>query len=130
MIAKVPKYFLVKNSLWRTIIHNYNVQNPEHNLFIPRPKTEALKKSFVYRRAVWWNSLSLTSLKQSKPLANIILETLYLKQLIKISPGNLLYNFIVIFLYILNNCKLLQFRLNCSAPWKITKPVVMEPLIK
>ena len=81
-------------------IHNYNVRGSEHNLLIPRPKTEALKKSFVYRRAVWWNILSLASLKQSKPLANIILETLHLKQLINISPGNLLYDFIVIPLYI------------------------------
>lgn len=113
-------------------IHNYNVRCSEHNLLIPRPKTEALKKSFVYRGAVWWDSLSLASLKQSKPLANLILQTLHLKQPINISPGNLLYNFIVIFLYKLNNfyCNLLHFRLNCSPPWKSTKPVVMEPLIK
>ena len=44
----------------------------------------ALKKSFVYWGDVWCNSLSLASLKQSKPLANLLLETLHLKQLINL----------------------------------------------
>ena len=35
-----------------------NLRGAQHNLFIPRPNTEALKKSFRYRGAVTWNSLS------------------------------------------------------------------------
>ena len=34
------------------------LRGAQHNLFIPRPNTEALKKSFRYRGAVTWNSLS------------------------------------------------------------------------
>ena len=39
-------------------IHRHNLRGAQHNLFIPRPNTEALKKSFRYRGAVTWNSLS------------------------------------------------------------------------
>ena len=36
----------------------HNLRGAQHNLFIPRLNTEALKKSFRYRGAVTWNSLS------------------------------------------------------------------------
>ena len=39
-------------------IHRHNLRGVQHNLFIPRPNTEALKKIFRYRGAVTWNSLS------------------------------------------------------------------------
>ena len=40
-------------------IHRHNLRGAQHNLFIPRPNTEALKKSFRYRGAVTWNSPQL-----------------------------------------------------------------------
>ena len=39
-------------------IHRHNLRGAQHNLFILRPNTEALKKSFRYRGAVTWNSLT------------------------------------------------------------------------
>ena len=39
-------------------IHKHNLRGAQHNLFVPRPNTEALKKSFSYRGAITWNSLS------------------------------------------------------------------------
>ena len=39
-------------------IHRHNLRGAQHNLFILRPNTEVLKKSFRYRGAVTWNSLS------------------------------------------------------------------------
>ena len=39
-------------------IHRHNLRGAQHDLFIPRPNSEALKKSFRYRGAVTWNSLS------------------------------------------------------------------------
>ena len=39
-------------------IQRHNLRGAQHNLFIPRPNSEALKKSFRYRGAVTWNSLS------------------------------------------------------------------------
>ena len=38
--------------------HRHNLRDAQHNMFIPRPNTEALKKSFRYKGAVTWNSLS------------------------------------------------------------------------
>ena len=38
--------------------NKHNLRDAQHNLFIPRPNTEALKKSFRYRGAVTWHSLS------------------------------------------------------------------------
>ena len=53
----VPKYVCDKFASVNTI-HKHNLRGAQHNLFIPRPNTEALKKSFRYRGAVTWNSLS------------------------------------------------------------------------
>ena len=53
----VPEYLSDKFASINTI-HRYNLRGAQHNLFIPRPNTEALKKSFRYRGAVTWNSLS------------------------------------------------------------------------
>ena len=39
-------------------IHRHNLGGAQHNLFTPRPNTEAPKKSFRYTGAVTWNSLS------------------------------------------------------------------------
>ena len=53
----VPEYLSDKFASVNTI-HRHNLRGAQHNLFIPRPNTEALKKSFRYRGAVTWNSLS------------------------------------------------------------------------
>ena len=52
----VPEYLSDKFVNVNTI-HRHNLRGAQHNLFIPRPNTEALKKSFCYRGAVTWNSL-------------------------------------------------------------------------
>ena len=57
MNKQVPKYISEKFVMVNTI-HNHNLQDSEHNLIIPRPNTDALKKSFAYRGAVLWNHLS------------------------------------------------------------------------
>ena len=38
-------------------IHSYNLRGSSNNIFIPRPRTEAAKRSFSYRGAVLWNDL-------------------------------------------------------------------------
>ena len=47
------------NSIFRTTssVHSHNLRNSKHNLFVPRPSTEAGKRSFRYRGSVLWNSL-------------------------------------------------------------------------
>ena len=62
----VPEYLSDKFTSVHTI-HRHNLQGAHHNLFIPRPNTEALKKSFRYRGAVTWNSLSVEA-KQATTL--------------------------------------------------------------
>ena len=51
----VPGYLSDKFASVKTI-HRHNLRGAQYNLFIPRPNTE--KKSFRYRGAVTWNSLS------------------------------------------------------------------------
>ena len=53
----VPEYLSDKYTSVNTI-NRHNLRGAQHNLFVPRPNTEALKKSFRYRGAVTWNSLS------------------------------------------------------------------------
>jgi len=53
----VPEYLSDKFASVNTI-HRHNLRGAQHNLFIPRPNTEALKKSFRYGGAESWNSLS------------------------------------------------------------------------
>ena len=62
----VPEYLSDKFTSVNTI-HRHNLRGAQHNLFIPRPNTEALKKSFSYRGAVTWNSLSVEA-KQATTL--------------------------------------------------------------
>ena len=52
----VPDYLLAKFAPVKTI-HNYCLRGADSRIFVPRPSTEALKKSFSYRGAVLWNSL-------------------------------------------------------------------------
>ena len=66
-------------------MYPYNLRNSKHNMFVPRPYTEAEKNTFHYRGAVFWNSLpntfkGQTSLKSfiSHLLFNTILITLLL----------------------------------------------------
>ena len=65
---QVPEYLSKKISKANDI-HSHNLRGSEHNLFIPRPNTNALKKSFGYRGAVLWNSLSQEA-KQAINLSN------------------------------------------------------------
>ena len=62
----VPKYLSDKFTNVNTV-HRHNLRGAQHNLFIPRPNTEALKKSFSYRGVVTWNSLSVET-KQATTL--------------------------------------------------------------
>ena len=38
-------------------VHSYNLRGASNNVFVPRPRTEAVKRSFSYRGAVMWNGL-------------------------------------------------------------------------
>jgi len=57
-INLVPEYLSDKFTSVNTV-HRQNLRDAQHNLFITRPNTEALKKSFSYRGAVTWHSLSV-----------------------------------------------------------------------
>ena len=46
MNNQVPEYISEKFVL-RNSIHNHNLRGSEHNIFIPRPNTEGLKKRFL-----------------------------------------------------------------------------------
>ena len=63
---QLPEY-ISENFTNVNTIHRHNLRGSEHNLFIPRPSTEALKKSFQYRGAVLWNGLSVKA-KQAPSL--------------------------------------------------------------
>ena len=45
-------------------VHSHNLRNSKYNLFVPRPSTEAGKRSFQYRGSVLWNSLPLSAKTQ------------------------------------------------------------------
>ena len=62
----VPEYLSDKFTSVNTI-HRHNIRGAQHNLFIPPPNTEALKKSFRYRGALTWNDLSVEA-KQATTL--------------------------------------------------------------
>ena len=49
-------------------VHKHNFRGSCHNLFVPRPLTEARKESFSYRGAVVWNSLP----EEAKSAQNLI----------------------------------------------------------
>ena len=53
--GRAPDYLIEKFSFRE---HGHNTRSGSLHLNIPRPKTEALKRSFVYRGASSWNSLS------------------------------------------------------------------------
>ena len=72
----VPEYLSDKFASINTI-HRHNLRGAQHNLFIPRPNTEALKKSFRYRGAVTWNSL-LVEAKQTTT-SIVFIPLLYIK---------------------------------------------------
>ena len=38
-------------------VHSYNVRGASNNVFVPRLRTEAVKRTFSYRGAVMWNGL-------------------------------------------------------------------------
>ena len=54
------------NNLFKTTssVHSHNLRNSKYNLFVPRPSTEAGKRSFQYRGSTLWNSLPLSAKKQ------------------------------------------------------------------
>ena len=43
--------------------HRHNLRSSQHNLFVPRPYTEAFKKTFWYRGVVLGNSQSAKALQ-------------------------------------------------------------------
>jgi len=51
------------NSVFKSTssVHSHNLRNSKCNLFVPRPNTEAGKRSFQYRGSVLWNSLPLSA---------------------------------------------------------------------
>ena len=52
----VPNYLSNKVSPISTV-HEHNLRGSNHKLFVPRPLTESLKKSFSYRGATLWNDI-------------------------------------------------------------------------
>ena len=44
------------------LVHNHNLRGSSSKQFVPRPQTEALKKSFTYRGTVLWNSLPVEAI--------------------------------------------------------------------
>lgn len=58
------------HNLFQTIseVYTYNLRDSAHNLFTPRPLSEAGKRSLHYRGATLWNSLSTTSKTQTRLL--------------------------------------------------------------
>ena len=63
----VPSY-LSRKLTPTSIIHEHNLRGPNHKLFVPRPLTESLKKSFTYRGATLWNVIHV-ELATAQPLA-------------------------------------------------------------
>ena len=54
---KTPNY-LTRIFTNTNSVHTHNLRNSKHNIFVPRPNTEAGRNSLHYRGAVLWNSLS------------------------------------------------------------------------
>ena len=52
----VPNYLSNKFSPISTV-HEHNLRGSNHKLFVPRPLTESLKKSFSCRGASLWNDI-------------------------------------------------------------------------
>ena len=50
---KLNEIFNISNT-----IHHYNLRGTDTNLFLPRPRTEYLKKSISFRGPKIWNALS------------------------------------------------------------------------
>ena len=71
----VPQYLSDKFASVNTI-HRHNLRGTQHNLFIPWPNTEALKKSFRYKGAATWNSLSVEA-KQATTLNSFYSAIVY-----------------------------------------------------
>ena len=45
-------------------VHSHNLRNSKYNLFVPRPSTEAGKRTFQYRGSVLWISLPVSAKMQ------------------------------------------------------------------
>ena len=60
----VPSYLSGKFTS-TSMIHEHSLRGSNHKLFVPRPLTESLKKSFSYRGATLWNDIpvELTSVQ-------------------------------------------------------------------
>ena len=52
----VPSYLSRKFTPW-SMTHEHSLRGSNHKLFLPRPLTESLKKSFSYRGATLWNDI-------------------------------------------------------------------------
>ena len=60
----VPSYLSGKFTS-TSMIHEHSLRGSNHKLFVPRPLTESLNKSFSYRGATLWNDIpvELTSVQ-------------------------------------------------------------------
>ena len=65
----VPDY-LIDLFTKTNVVHGYGTRQVEFNFMPPKPKTNFGKKSFSYRGAVAWNSLTSTA-KSSKSLKSL-----------------------------------------------------------
>ena len=52
----VPSY-LSRKFTSTSMIHEHSLRRSNHKLYLPRPLTESLKKSFSHRGATLWNDI-------------------------------------------------------------------------
>ena len=61
--------YLRSRFLYRDNISSYRLRNTENKLVLPQPRTDYLKRSFLYSRAHLWNNLPL-DLRQASSLTD------------------------------------------------------------
>ena len=61
--------YLRSRIVYRDNISAYRLRNTENKLVLPQPRTDYLKRSFLYNRAHLWNDLPL-DLRQASPLTD------------------------------------------------------------
>ena len=66
----VPNY-LSKTFSPTSTAHEHNLRDTNHKLFVPRPLTEFLKKSFSHRGATLWNEIPV-ELARAQLVLNLI----------------------------------------------------------
>ena len=64
--GNVPRYL---QEIFTSRVSSYELRDFENKLFVPKPRTDYLKRSFGYSGAVLWNSLS-SELRSAQSLAS------------------------------------------------------------